>query len=622
MGPESSSTSESDFTLQPWVGNTEPKLWFKQLVIRRGSGCGDRTIVFNRGLNIIWSERKVGDDRGLNAGNTSLTRLLRYCLGEDHFGTGAHERRIHAKFPQGAVAAQLRLAKTDWWIVRSLSDPSQRVAISSEGLKDPWAELVHATDESFKEFQESIHTVFTPAILAHNASEVAMGFVARDHEGGFDSVFRWRAAHNNSGPNIREDLRVWALCALLGFRAWSDAAAPEPSLSGRPSNSAAVPRWPEDLLPQIAERLGKTVGPKASMADLLEQAEKNEALATSALERAQERFRELVEIEKLQAELVLLDGKRDTVDRLRKAKSQLKLRANGKCKLVKQSVTELIKNDKCLLKEAGCYLDQDDEVIALRKEMSNIGEERLQTQKRIAELKRKGGDARAAVTPAVIEAQKKVVDSHQTALLEANGISKTLKNLSEPERLSSSDAESATPSRCDEGAHNAAQENQEPDENFTGFIEAYQRVVSQLISPAAAAVLNDNPESIHDLMGEDEELGSKESLMKLWAFDMATLVRSIEAPIPLPGLLIHDSPKQEDLADEQYWGLFRFARLLEQGNQDKALFQYIITSSTPPPKKLQDENHVRLHLAPGRNTRLNALTGEEQDDGYLFGCRF
>jgi hypothetical protein len=201
-----------------------------------------------------------------------------------------------------------------------------------------------------------------------------------------------------------------------------------------------------------------------------------------------------------------------------------------------------------------------------------------------------------------------------------------VKNLNEVTKAQGADPEhqpSPEPQSSPEpgGAQNTDVQKKEPADSFPKFVETYRRVVSQLISPATAEALNDHPGGIYDLL-EENELGSKESLMRLWAFDMAALLRSIEAPIHLPGLLIHDSPKQEDLADEQYWGLFRFARLLEKGKQDSAVFQYIITTSTPPPDELQDADHVRLHLAPGRNTRQNPITGEEEDDGYLFSYRF
>jgi hypothetical protein len=634
VGPELS-TNESDFAVEPYAGNTEPKLWFQKLVIRRGGKRQDRAITFTRGLNIIWSERKVGDDRSLNAGNTSLTRLLRYCLGEDHFGTGVHERRVQANFPQGAVAAHLRLAKTDWWIVRSLSDPSQRIAVRSEVLENPWAEVFRPKDESFNEFLKSIHDVFKPAIQAHNASEVAMGFIARDHEGGFDSVFRWRAAHKNSRQNIREELRVWALCALLGFRVWTDRVAPEASHPGKTADSTAAPHLPEDLLPEIAERLGITAGRTASTRTLLAQAEKNEAAAASALEAAQERLRQLVELEKLQAELAHLDGKLEAVDRLQKAKSKHKLRGDKKCGLVKQRASKLIEDDECLLRKAGCYIKPDAEAISLCDEMKNIGKEKSQAQKRITSLKGKIGEVSAAQVQMVIGTQQNAVDQCRAALLKAHGVSQTLKNLSEPAKPSSSVSESAKPSPCDEGQCSEGQcdkgpqtteqstepTKEESDRNFAEFVDTYRRVVVQLISPTAAKALNAHLGGIHDLLEEDQ-LGSKESLMRLWTFDMAALLRSIESPLPLPGLLIHDSPKQEDLADEQYWGLFRFARLLEQKDQDSARFQYIITTSTPPPDDLRDGDHVRLHLAPGRNTHINPDTGEEEDDGYLFKSRF
>jgi hypothetical protein len=285
-------------------------------------------------------------------------------------------------------------------------------------------------------------------------------------------------------------------------------------------------------------------------------------------------------------------------------------------------LSKLLEEERCLLKRVGCDLKTNDDVKKLSSEVKKIHDEKSQIEKRIAELKERVGEVNAGNLQAIIDDHKELVDKCQSAFLDAHGIAETLKNLNEVGKAPSSATVHAVPVLKPEGAQDTLLQNRESDKNFAGFVDTFRRVVSQLISPAAAAVLNANPNSIHDLMGENEDLGSKESLMKLWAFDFATLVRSIEAPVFLPGLLIHDSPKQEDLADEEYWGLFTLARLLEPGDQGNALFQYIITTSTPPPVELQDKDHVRLHLAPGRNTSLNPDTDEEEDDGYLFRCRF
>lgn len=79
----------------------------------------------------------------------------------------------------------------------------------------------------------------------------------------------------------------------------------------------------------------------------------------------------------------------------------------------------------------------------------------------------------------------------------------------------------------------------------------------------------------------------------------------------LPGILVHDSPREADLGKRLYYSFLRFvANLQEQFGEDYVPFQYILTTTTSPPKELQSENYVKLHL--------NAAKKEE----LLFRCNF
>ena len=75
-----------------------PIIWLKRFVILSslGSKKAIRNIPFRRGLNIIQT-RKIkpqnGPVTGHGVGKTLLTRLIRYSLGEEHFGTKTHSRK-------------------------------------------------------------------------------------------------------------------------------------------------------------------------------------------------------------------------------------------------------------------------------------------------------------------------------------------------------------------------------------------------------------------------------------------------------------------------------------------------------------------------------------------------
>jgi hypothetical protein len=83
------------------------------------------------------------------------------------------------------------------------------------------------------------------------------------------------------------------------------------------------------------------------------------------------------------------------------------------------------------------------------------------------------------------------------------------------------------------------------------------------------------------------------------AFDIAAMVLSMEGAGYHPRFLIHDGPREADMARLIYERFFLYARKLEQSfnDYDAASFQYIITTTTPPPKDMQRENEwLRMTL--------------------------
>jgi hypothetical protein len=92
--------------------------------------------------------------------------------------------------------------------------------------------------------------------------------------------------------------------------------------------------------------------------------------------------------------------------------------------------------------------------------------------------------------------------------------------------------------------------------------------------------------------------------------DLACQVyNSISEDAYLPGLLVHDSPREADLGQRIYRSSIRFAAALQSHfvSADACPFQYILTTTTSPPKDLQGPAYVKLWL--------NAATS----DGLLLG---
>jgi hypothetical protein len=99
-----------------------------------------------------------------------------------------------------------------------------------------------------------------------------------------------------------------------------------------------------------------------------------------------------------------------------------------------------------------------------------------------------------------------------------------------------------------------------------------------------------------------EALATSESVLSL---DLACLGASISGLGFLPRFTIHDSPREADLEPHIYARLFRFLKALEDsfGNNQPS-FQYIVTTTTPPPSAMSGEPFVRLTLDGRRNDGL------------------
>jgi hypothetical protein len=73
----------------------------------------------------------------------------------------------------------------------------------------------------------------------------------------------------------------------------------------------------------------------------------------------------------------------------------------------------------------------------------------------------------------------------------------------------------------------------------------------------------------------------------------------------MPDFLLHDSPREADLGLSIYHRLFQFARNLQRFGP-VPLFQYIVTTTTEPPREFLDEEWRRLtiHGAPASERLL------------------
>ena len=92
-------------------------------------------------------------------------------------------------------------------------------------------------------------------------------------------------------------------------------------------------------------------------------------------------------------------------------------------------------------------------------------------------------------------------------------------------------------------------------------------------------------------------------------FDLTVLTMGIQGKSKHPRFLIHDGPRVADVSTPIYYRYFEFAEDLEDRANGNPNFQYIITTTEPPPERFRDK---KKYLC----LELNAATPE----GRLLKC--
>lgn len=147
-----------------------------------------------------------------------------------------------------------------------------------------------------------------------------------------------------------------------------------------------------------------------------------------------------------------------------------------------------------------------------------------------------------------------------------------------------------------------------------GVREAFRGVVRACLGETfdGRIVEQDGHLKFQLVTGRGQQGEAVETLTVILA-DLCTMKMAIDGSTSLPGLLVHDSPREADLDQEAYAKLFKYVEVLSDKSSlgGSIPFQYIITTTTPPPDRYRDEASNEVVL------KLSAAQGEK---GLLLQC--
>lgn len=606
----------------------EPAVWVKRLVIVRERAAGQvplRNIEFRLGLNIVGTqEEAVGDaaTAGHNVGKTLLVRLIRYCLGDTHYGSGNVRDRVRRCLPDGWVVGVFRVAATTWAVARPLGPGGAGWCAATEAYEDVLRDA--AGLRPYSDFQQAVAGLVPPGLANVRLDEHdrcpgwtdLLGWLIRDQRCRYTHHNAWRHLDAEAGPGVltlgeanlvtrltmglfdaeeyRQTLRLTELRAeITRLEADRDrrrhvAAQSRARLLLVAPVDGDAPEGP--LFPGLRERIeSNRAVQEARLRDPairqeLDLAEQCIVRRRTQADRTAGRLEELARRRDLVAAQLQSASRPSEAEALARH-SHIIGCGHAECLWLKKPPEPLpdpTRTDR--IREYTGDLEQlDREIISTRavhdQEEAEVREAEAQRSQALGMFEATVAGIRRGIARYEVMAEQ--LTEHEAVVGQAEEVEGRLRilqgQMAEAERLR---------------ARRSGSRNREMAELNT----VYRHVTTALLRRASGElVLN-----LHVGLAPrpDEATGEAFGTAgKVIGFDLACLVAGMCGQGRHPRFLVHDSPREADMHQSIYDNLFRFALALESHFPGlPPAFQYIITTTTPPPHEVAVPLHIRETL--------------------------
>ncbi|HLN25922.1 MAG TPA: chromosome segregation protein SMC [Patescibacteria group bacterium] len=622
------------FTIVPDVARDQPALWIRRLVIWREPGFVIQDVSLKPGLNIVWSPESGGTGEatiGHGSGKTTFCRLLRYCLGEENYATDGQRQRVLEKLPKGHVGAEVVVNGRIWAVVRALSDRRRDIVTEGGTLDDAFQENAVPTG------MRPLRDVITRAVIGAATSLIpgaegaawgaALAWVTRDQECRFGHHLEWRhpdtASRSPVGRSV--DDRLVIVRSLIGALSTDEIAVrrTEEADDAKQRDLKTelerldwqIKRTRVALLAIFGENAGHAAGTgldatafKTTAAERLARTLKlpDEVKSTDIKRTRGDRDKAKRELDVLEAERkgigIRIEEKNKVLAMLRaelpEAHAEYVTAKVPICRICKVPI-DTVRAEGCGISLTPCDIEalqsnirqveqtierEDNEIKALERDKPTLDAKIAIVRQRYDRLE--GG---VATLEKAQSTRSKAVRDAQRLVDDAERYGKLVSERAEATKKHSEAATGLVKVRETLAAYRTASA-----ETIRTLSEKFDAVLRELVPGeiGGEVKLDGNGLTLRVQMGGERSTAAIESL-KVIAFDLAALVMTIEGRTRLPGLLVHDSPREADLGRSIYHRLFSFAGMLEKLGA-APLFQYIVTTTTEPPEEFKSKPWLSL----------------------------
>lgn len=639
--------------VQPAADRPEPLFWVRRIQVRRELQPGDEHIVrdvkLRRGLNIVWTPPETSANgnalfrsgvAGHTAGKTTFCRLLRHALGESGFATEATRRRIREKLPSAWLLAEVFIRSRIWTVARPFGIGHHPFCIEGGTIDHLIGGAGRSELKAFMDALEMTVTASLPACRFPTREEAlrwahVLPWLTRDQECRFADFLEWRHRSSDSdAPSLIVDERQFLVRSMLGLIAdeeraeqkrnaklvaeKTEAAQREPLLAHQaatdhervqrllqmeiapPSSGlfgsealAELDRRQAHLSGRIAE-LSKS-DERAEHRPVLESAVKAEALARRDLEDAQSRL----VIEKATAEQLTSRAKGVSQSNLLASLPPPRDYCNVPITFARERSCPLAATRPAELAERRSERTAAEELKAQQEIVSAL-EATVQEKERAlkqAETATKAARRAYLLSATTYDEQRGRLLEEQASLQQALRLVKDAEDAwaeagKQTERIQQLTADIRTSYTRQEELRRAGRQA------FGNFSATFDYVLRALLGDEVEGRVETSGRGLELIIEHRGERDSAAlSTLKLVAFDLAAITESLQGRGYFPRFLVHDGPREADMAPDIYERIFLYARQLEDCFSGEPSFQYIVTTTTQPPEEFLKAPWMRLKLA-------------------------
>ncbi len=610
-----------------------------------------RNITLQRGLNILWARpRGSGQPASLHArglsghatGKTTFCRFIRHLLGEPNFGTDEQRARLRHTFPEAWLVGEVHLAsgpdgaEEPWVVARPFKTGAHPFVLRGSTLDALFSESAQRLPlvDYLAELDRVLIEPLPVASFATTPTTIAwphlLQWLTRDQECRFSGLADLRhpsSDHESPGMSVEDTHFLFrGVAGLVDVKEQSElemnrallvkkqaAEKRAPLLRFRSDSSIkrlrdALPDFRPDLQEREHDELFLAAAASADekAATELEQARRAmpipEALRQartqiSQAESAETRMKENVTA--IETGIRLIDQRMKLL-RKETTPDQLKdwLRDNVKdgryCQHTVHAAIEwdcpLNRTNRLAGKNTVSPLPAEETLDGFERQ-KGAETHRLNTAKlALAEATRVVTalkPALEATTEAYDAARGKLSEQAVALRARATEANRAIADSTEAKALENSIKDHETKIEQSQKRQGAFRERQSA--ALSSFTDTFNRVTRAVLGDDVEGSIRFRGRQIRPTLVHDIDLTSAAlETLKIICFDLAALISGIESKGGHPRFLLHDGPREADMDAELYQRLFLLAvQIQELYPEGNAGFQYIITTTEPPPIALQ-----------------------------------